>query len=118
MLLCMKSEVNDVLPQHVRRSLVKFGADLSIARRKRRLTAAMMCERLGVSKSTWPRMEKGDPTVSMGAYVQALVVLGFGTPLTELVDQRNDEQGLLLEVEHLPKRVTSPRRAPGQGGTA
>ena len=46
----------------------------------------------------------------MGAYAQALFVLGFGTPLAELVDQRNDEQGLLLELEHLPKRVTPPRR--------
>ena len=114
----MKSEINDILPPYVRRSLVKFGADLSIARRKRRLTVAMMCERLGVSKSTWQRLEKGDPTVSMGAYAQALFVLGFGTPLAELVDQRNDEQGLLLEAEHLPKRVTSPRRALVQGGAA
>jgi hypothetical protein len=112
----MKSEVNDILPQNVRGSLVKFGADLSIARRKRRLTAAMMYERLGVSKSTWQRMEKGDPTVSMGAYVQALFVLGFGTPWAELIDQRNDEQGLLLDVEHLPKRVTPPRRTVDLGG--
>jgi len=31
----------------------------------------MMCERLGVSKSTWQRMEKGDPTVSMDAFSDA-----------------------------------------------
>ena len=116
MIVYMKSAVNDILPQNVRGSLVKLGADLSIARRKRRLTAAMMCERLGVSKSTWQRMEKGDPTVSMGAYAQALFVLGFGTPWAKLVDQRNDEQGLLLEVEHLPKRVTPPRRREDAGG--
>ena len=112
----MRSEVNDILPQNVRGSLVKFGSDISIARRKRRLTAAMMCERLGVSKSTWQRLEKGDPTVSMGAYAQALFVLGFGTPWAELVDQRHDEQGLLLEIEHLPKRVTPPRRTADLGG--
>lgn len=114
----MKSDVGDILPQQVRRSLVKFGFDLSIARRKRRLTVAMMSERLGVSKSTWQRMEKGDATVSMGAYAQALFVLGFGTPLAELVDQSNDEQGLLLEVERLPKRVTPPRHVPAPGGPA
>ena len=118
MVLCMKSAVKDILPPHVRRSLVKFGSDLSIARRKRRLTVAMMCERLGVSKSTWQRMEKGDPTVSMGAYAQALFALGFGAPLAELIDQRNDEQGLLLELEHLPKRVSSSRRASGKEGTS
>ncbi len=90
----------------VRRSLRKFGGDLSIARRKRRLTTAMMCERVGVSQATWHRIEKGDPTVAIGAYAQALFVLGVGTPFAEMLDQRNDEQGLLLEVERLPKRVT------------
>ena len=112
----MRSAVNDILPVQVRRSFVKFGGDLSIARRKRRLTVATMCERLGVSKSTWQRMENGDPTVAMGAYAQALFVLGFGSPLADLVDQRNDEQGLLLEIEHLPKRVSSSRHAPKTGG--
>jgi transcriptional regulator with XRE-family HTH domain len=75
----------------------------------------MVCERLGVSKSTWQRMEKGDPSVSMGAYAQALFILGFGTPLAELIDQRNDEQGWLLDAERLPKRVTPPRPASKQG---
>ena len=114
----MKSSVSDLFPPNVRSSLAKFGGDLSIARRKRRLTVAMMCERLGVSKSTWQRMEKGDPTVSMGAYAQALFVLGFGAPFGDLVDQRNDEQGLLLEVEHLPKRIVPPRGPAGGGGTS
>lgn len=105
----MKSDVSDILPAQVRRSLVKFGEDLSVARRKRRLTVAMMCERLGVSKSTWQRMEKGDPTVSMGAFAQALFVLGAGTPIGDLIDQRNDEQGLLFDAERLPKRVRIQR---------
>jgi hypothetical protein len=110
MISSMKSAVSDILPSSVRRSLVKFGGDLSIARRKRRLTVAMMCERLGVSRSTWQRMGKGDPTVSMGAYAQALFVLGLGTPLGELVDPRHDEQGLLLEADNLPKRIVPHRK--------
>jgi len=110
----MKSEVSSILPPNVRRSLKKFGGDLSIARRKRRLTVAMLCERIGVSKSTWQRMEKGDPTVSIGAYVQALFVLGFGAPLGDLADQRDDELGLMLEAERLPKRIIPPRDATRQ----
>ena len=105
----MKSSVGDILPFSVRQSLAKLGGDLSIARRKRRLTVAMMCERLGVSKSTWQRMEKGDPTVSMGAYAQALFALGLGVPLGELADQSTDETGLMLEAERLPKRIIPPR---------
>jgi len=37
----MRSSVHDVLPPKVRRSLEKFGADLALARRKRRVTTAM-----------------------------------------------------------------------------
>ena len=107
----MRSSVHDVLPMKVRRSLKKFGADLALARRKRRLTTAMMAERLGVAKSTYVRVEKGDPTVSMGIYAMALFVLGFGDALGDLIDASRDEQGLLLDQQHVPKRV-HPKRAP------
>ena len=103
--LFMRSAVYDILPQSVKRSLIKFGTDLSIARRKRQLTVAMMAERLGVSKATYTRMEKGDPSVAMGAYAQTLFVLGFGTIFGDLIDQRKDDQGLLLDLERIPKRV-------------
>ena len=42
----MRSSVLDTLPPRVRRSLAKFGADLAVARKKRRLTTQMMAERL------------------------------------------------------------------------
>ena len=107
----MRSAVYDILPLPVRRSLTKFGADLSLARRQRRLMVAMMAERLGVSKATYARMEKGDPSVSLGAYAQALFVLGFGSPFGELIDQSTDEQGLMIAQDQVPKRVRIARPA-------
>ncbi len=107
----MKSAVTDTLPPKVRRLLVKLGVDLATARKKRNLTAAMMAERLGVAKSTYLRVEKGDPTVSMGVYAMALFVLGFGDALGEIVDPRRDDQGLLLDAERLPKRVRVKKSA-------
>ena len=83
----MRSAVHDLLPLSVRRSLAKFVADLSLARRKRTLTASMMAERLGVSRATYTRSEKGDPSVALGAYAQALFVLGFGAILGDVIDQ-------------------------------
>ena len=56
----MRSAVVDVLPPKVKRSLAKFGADIAVARRKRRLTVLMMAERLAVAKSTYLRVEKGE----------------------------------------------------------
>ena len=101
----MRSAMHDVLPTAVRRSLIKFGHDLAVARRKRQLTVGMMAERTGVAKSTYSRIEKGDPAVGMGAYAMALFVLGFGEVLGNLTDARRDEEGLLLDEERLPKRV-------------
>ncbi|MCC7383731.1 MAG: helix-turn-helix transcriptional regulator [Deltaproteobacteria bacterium] len=101
----MRSTVHDVLPPKLRRSLAKLGSDLSVARRKRHLTVAMMSERLGVAKSTYLRVEKGDPSVSMGVFAMALFVLGFSDALGDLVDPSRDDQGLLLDVQRLPKRV-------------
>jgi DNA-binding XRE family transcriptional regulator len=101
----MRSSVLDVLPPAVKRSLKKFGGDLADARRKRSLTTAMMAERIGVAKTTYMRVEKGDPTVSFGTYAMALYVLGFGDPFRDLVDARHDDVGLMLDSERLPKRV-------------
>jgi transcriptional regulator with XRE-family HTH domain len=101
----MRSAIHDVLPLTLRRSLSKFGHDLAVARRKRHVTAAMMAERTGLAKSTYARIEKGDPAVALGAYAMTLFVLGFGEAFGSLADAGRDEQGLLLDEERLPKRV-------------
>src|SRR5271170_2280755 len=101
----MRSNVFDVLPPAVKRSLSKLGADLATARRKRRLTAAAMAERMGVGKNTYLRVEKGDPTVMLGIYAMALFVLGFGDTFRDLIDPSRDDTGLMLDEQRLPKRV-------------
>lgn len=65
----------------------------------------MMVERIGVATNTYRRIEKGDPTVAMGAYAMALFVLGFGNALGDLVDPKRDDLGLQLDEARLPKRV-------------
>jgi len=105
MLVIMKSTYDDVLPLRVRRALQKLGGDLATARRKRNLTAAMVAERVGVARATYLKVEKGDPTVSMGVYAMTLFVLGFPDVLADLADVRRDDTGLLLDAARLPKRV-------------
>lgn len=101
----MRSSVTDVLPPRVRRSLAKLGKDLRDARRRRNLTVGMMVERVGVSKSTYLKVEKGDPSVSMGVYAMTLFTLGFSDALAEIADSRNDETGMLMDSGRLPQRV-------------
>jgi transcriptional regulator with XRE-family HTH domain len=103
--LYMRSNVPDVLPPAVKRSLTKFGGDLSTARRKRGLTVLAVAQRMGVAKNTYLRAERGDPKVSLGVYAMALFVLGFDSPLGTLIDVSRDDTGLLLDEERLPKRV-------------
>jgi DNA-binding XRE family transcriptional regulator len=96
----------------VRRALAKLGADVALARKKRGLTTMMMAERLGVAKSTYLKVEKGDPTVALGTYAMTFFVLGFSDIFGEILDARRDEQGLLLDAERMPQRVRRPR-SPG-----
>ena len=111
----MRSAIKDALPPRVRRSLQKLGRDLAIARKKRSLTVAMVTERAAIAKNTYLRVERGDPSVSVGIYAMVVFVLGLGERFAELADPGRDDQGLLLDEERLPQRVRTRKqqRAPG-----
>ena len=106
----MKTLAIPGLPFSAKRSLTKLGEDISIARRKRRISTESMAERAFISRSTLYKIERGDPSVSVGAYTAVLAILGLTDGLTQLADRRNDDLGLDLEEFRLPKRVRSGRR--------
>ncbi len=97
------------LPAVVSRSLRKLGQDLSAARRRRRLTMALVADRALVSRNTLTRVERGDPGVSMGIYATVLFVLGLADRIGDLADPGTDQVGLALGEEQLPRRVRLPR---------
>ncbi len=101
----MTARIYKILPQPVQRGLKKLARDIAQARRRRRMTEVMMAERLGVARSTYQRLEDGDPAMGIGVYAMALFVLGLNAPFADLADAAQDEQGLLLDAERLPKRV-------------
>jgi DNA-binding XRE family transcriptional regulator len=108
----MKSDVANILPPRVLRSLQKLGRDVATARRKRAFTVAMMAERTGVARTTYLKVEKGDPSVSLGVYAMVLFVLGFEEALGRVADPQSDPTGLVLDVERLPKRVRVRKKSP------
>lgn len=65
----------------------------------------MVCERAGIARSTYARLEKGDPKVALGAYAMVLFVLGLGDLFADLADVRQDDAGLLSDEQRLPKRI-------------
>ncbi len=106
----MKSRAPSTLPRRARQALLKLGQDISVARKKRRFSTVSMAERAFISRSTYTKIEKGDPTVSFGAYASVLAILGMADGIGQLADRSKDTVGLDIDEERLPKRIMPPRR--------
>jgi len=100
------------LPLPVIRALRKLGQDICDARRRRRIPVAIAAERASISKTTWLKVEKGDPGVLSGTYAKVLFVLGLVDKIAQLADPTTDSVGLRLEEEHLPQRIRRKQRKP------
>src|SRR5271163_4193874 len=103
------SQPGSDLPLPVVRALRKLGQDIRDARRRRRIPVAVAAERASISKTTWLKVEKGNPGVLAGTYVTALFVLGLVDRVGQLADPGTDLVGLRLEEEQLPKRIRNKR---------
>lgn len=92
------------IPMPVERAIQKLGCGVALAYRRRHISLA---ERMGASLFSVRRMEKGDVRVSIHFFARALHVFGEIQALESLLDTSNDEIGLALMNEHMPKRVRS-----------
>jgi transcriptional regulator with XRE-family HTH domain len=108
--LKVKKDIHDIVPMPAMRALAALGADISAARRRRRISTSLMAERAFIARTTLARVEKGDPTVSMGIYASVLFVLGMAGRIETLVALETDEIGLALEAERLPLRISRRKK--------
>ncbi|NKB55070.1 MAG: hypothetical protein GKS00_01930 [Alphaproteobacteria bacterium] len=106
----MKTQATDTLPRAARQALVKLGGDIAVARKKRRISTVSMAERAFISRGTLYKVEKGNPSVSMGIYATVLSILGLIEGLGQAADRRTDSLGLDIEEDRLPKKVQPRRR--------
>ena len=97
------------IPLPAAQALRKLGRDLALARRKRGISTADMAERLFVSRDTLWRLERGDPTVSVGSLATAAFVLQLHDRLANLAAPGSDELALSLDERRLPKRIRRTR---------
>ena len=86
-----------------RRQLDALGARLRLARKRRRLSTVLMAERVGISRDTFTRVEKGDPAVSLGIYLRVLRVLGLDSDLEALA--KDDALGRKLQDMELERPI-------------
>jgi transcriptional regulator with XRE-family HTH domain len=86
--------------------LDEFGENLKLARKRRKLTAIQVAERAGIDRGTLREVERGNPGVSLGAYINVLRVLNlqddilkvaaddtFGRKLQDLSILKNTNNG-------------------------
>ena len=87
-----------------------LGQRLKDARLRRRFSMETVCSRADISRPTLYKVEKGNPTVAIGIYINVLRVLGLVEDLGMIA--KEDAIGRRLQDEALPHRKRAPRRKP------
>ncbi|MDO5656390.1 MAG: helix-turn-helix transcriptional regulator [Flavobacteriaceae bacterium] len=68
---------------------------MKLARKRRKFTTIQVAERAGIARSTLYLIEKGEPSVSLGAYFNVLLVMGLQNDFLKLA--ADDELGRKLQ---------------------
>ena len=87
-----------------------LGQRLKDARLRRRFSMETVCSRADISRPTLYKVEKGNPTVAIGIYINVLRVLGLVEDLGMIA--KEDAIGRRLQDEALPHSKRAPRRKP------
>ena len=96
-----------VLLPHLQKLLTVTGQNIRMARLRRRFSTQLVAERANISRPTLKSIEDGEPTVSMGAYLQVLFVLGLEDDITLL--GRDDVLGRKLQDAGLLVKQRAPK---------
>jgi len=70
-----------------------MGDRIRAQRKKLRINATVASEAAGMSRITWHRIEKGEPAVTMGAWMNAVTVVGLTLQIPETETTDADRQG-------------------------
>ncbi|MGZ5786100.1 MAG: helix-turn-helix domain-containing protein [Ramlibacter sp.] len=111
----MSKRTSPLLPATERR-LHELGERIRLARLRRKLAAASVAERAGMSPMTLRGIERGGPGVTIGAYAAVLQVLGLEGDI-DLVGAR-DETGRALQDSRLRAGAKLPATQPAAASPA
>lgn len=95
-----------ILPQ-LQRLLAGLGENIRLARLRRKFPSVLVAERAGIARNTLRAIERGDPSVTFGAYVNVLLCLGLEKDLSLIA--RDDELGRKLQDANLPLKARAPK---------
>lgn len=97
-----------ILLPFLKKILSEFGENIKLARLRRKLSAEQVAERAGISRGTLISIEKGSSTVSIGAYLQVLYILGLHNDFLKLAN--DDTLGRKLQDAQLQVKKRSPKK--------
>ncbi len=98
-----------ILPKG-KKILAQVGQNIKLARRRRKISTQQLAERADLSRATLWQIEKGTPTVAIGAYFMVLFVLGLEQDFLNLAG--DDTLGRKLQDAGLLTRERIPKRSP------
>src|SRR6476646_4497166 len=86
------------LPPATVAAIEKLGADLAVARLRRKESLRSWAQRMGVTVSTLQRLEAGDPSVGIGIVATALWLIQRDGELRHLAAPEHDQGALEMDV--------------------
>ncbi len=79
----MKSKKQILFPKN-EQILAQFGENIKLARKRRKITTMQVSERANINRSTLYQIEKGNPSVSIGAFFNVLRVMNLQNDFLKL----------------------------------
>ncbi|MGS0744099.1 XRE family transcriptional regulator [Glaciimonas sp. GG7] len=86
------------LPPATAAAIEKLGADLAVARLRRKESLKTWAKRMGVSVPTLQRLEAGDPAVGVGIVATALWLIKRDGALGNLASPEHDQGAIEMDV--------------------
>ena len=86
------------LPPATAGAIEKLGADLAVARLRRKESLRSWAQRMGVTVTTLQRLEAGDPSVGIGIVATALWLIKRDGELGSLAAPEHDQGALEMDV--------------------
>lgn len=86
------------LPPATAAAIEKLGADLAVARLRRKESLKTWAKRMGVSVPTVQRLEAGDPAVGIGIVATALWLIQRDGELRNLAAPEHDQGAIEMDV--------------------
>lgn len=98
----MSKTLSDLSAEDIAK-LIELGTVLKAFRREQGINQTLLAETLGMDRRTLSKLEKGDPSISMGTAIRVWRSLGFFCELRSPTEQEAYAQE--LETSYLPMKI-------------